>query len=333
MKIMPAVLCVMGLAALGACAPRAISAIPQIPASSARAADGTSIVYSDNQVLVATMDALRAYPAAVTGSNPTPTATFAYPAGWTPVDVVEAPDRTVYVLLLKKATGRAMVAVYAPNTTTIEQQFKLPLGAGAPGGIALVGDGIDVSTSSAVYTYAYGAGESPSPIRTLNVAGVAAVDKHGRLYAGDYGGGNTHSTVRIYAAGASGNAAPVATLDAGRPYLTGIVVAKDGTIYGHFVDPLGSDVGVQTIPTHGEAVRTITTYTGFVYAMAVDKDGYLYLALDYSPEILYLEGDILKASPHLAVYGGQANGQDPPARTAYGLAPLGQGVRGIALGR
>ncbi len=330
MRLMPAALCVLGLAALGACASRSMSAIPQTPSASARAAQGTSIAYSDNQVLVADSDALRAYPAAVTGISPTPTATFAYPPGWTPADVVEAPDRTVYLLLRKKSTGRAMVVVYAPNTTTIEQRFKLPVGAGYPNAIALVADGIDVATETAVYTYAYGAGESPSPIRTLNAAGVTSVDKHGRLYSSTYGNGITNSVVHIYAAGASGNAAPVGTLDAGRPYLTRVVVARDGTIYGHFMTPLGSENGVQTIPRHGEPVRVISGYAGFVYSMAVDKDGYLYLGLAPSPDELYLQESTGAA---LAVFGGQAGAGDPPARTAFGLAPSGQSLDAIAVGQ
>jgi hypothetical protein len=314
-------------------------------ASNARVVDGSSVAYGERRLFVLATDALREYRAGVTGTNPKPIATFAFPAApagtvWVPVDTVEAPDRTVYALFYNKSTGFPTVVAYAPNTTTIEEQFQLPH-AETPLSIALVGDGIDVSTEATLYTYPYDAGNTPVPVRTLNVRGPVVTDSHDQIYAWIYSatpGGD--ATVSVYAPASSGNAAPSRVIDAGARYLNRIIVGPDKTIYGSFSDPLASFSVVQTIPRDGTKPRIVAEYpssnsgsAAFVYSMSVDSDNDLYVGAGTTPDVEYL---VQLYAAHVDVYGPRAtyaNGRNAPLQSATGLAPAGKGLVAIATGR
>ena len=350
--------CATALVAISACSGGGSSSniLPPGASAASRTTAGSSVAFGNAQVFVAASDAMRAFPATTNGaySASNVAATYPYPAGQTPVDVVEAPDATVYILTTTapsgtlSAPGPSYVTAFAPKTRAVEEQFTLPAGT-TPLAIALVGDGIDISTSDATYTYAYGAGNNPSPIRTLNVGGRVVVDRYDRLYFPFAYFDPAMSQVAVYAAGASGNAQPVRTINAvpasaaGAPsaYLKQIIVGRDLTIYGNF-DESPTDSGtsvIQTIPANGTTPRLVAMYDAvhgtagaqMARALAVDTHGYLYVGAGLNNDDAYLG---VQPTAVLDVYAPGAtmtNGQDAPVRHAV-VAPAAQGLVSIATG-
>jgi hypothetical protein len=229
-----------------------------------------------------------------------------------------APDGTLYDLIDSGGTSWRM-QMFAPGARGPAQPEQYIDGVGAPRQIVLVADGIDVlsltspetqSQAAVLWTYAYAAGNAPSPIRQLalgaNVTDVAA-DGNGRIYAAHSDG----SGIAVYPAGATSAGSRLRTIATGTHSDDAIAVGPDGTVY---VLSKNDAAGTATIDAYAPGAagpqpsRTIGPFTrarGLVTGgITVDSDGNLYIGFE----------DASRATS-VDVFAPNASGTPSPLRT------------------
>ena len=251
-----------------------------------------------------------------------------------PVAMTVAPDGTLYDLVSDGETSWALQA-YAPGTFGAAGPEETIRGNGYPQQIVLVGDGIDVlstvgfntsSTASTLWTYVYGAGNNPQPIRTLNlgrnVTDVAS-DDYDHLFVAHRGGAG----ISVYRAAATCNCSPIRTIATGSKSNDAIAVSADGIAYVLSKDPSSGAVTIDAYapgndgpaPTRsiGPIAASRGTPTG---GITVDSDGKLYVNFKDA-----------RNRNSVDVYAATANGAVAPLQTI--AAPVHGGyVTAIAIG-
>ncbi|HZW53304.1 MAG TPA: hypothetical protein VFF00_04670, partial [Candidatus Elarobacter sp.] len=229
-----------------------------------------------------------------------------------------APDGTLYDLIDSGGTSWRM-QMFAPGARSAAQPEQYIDGVGSPRQIVLVADGIDVlsmtspgtrSQSAVLWTYAYAAGNAPSPIRRLalgaNVTDVAA-DGNGRIYAAHSDG----SGIAVYAPAATGAGARVRTIATRAHSDDAIAVGPDGTVYVLSKDDAA---GTATIDAYAPAAagpqpsRTIGPFTrsrgSVTGGITVDSEGNLYVGFDDARRVSSAD-----------VFAPNASGTPSPLRT------------------
>jgi hypothetical protein len=201
-----------------------------------------------------------------------------------------ARDGTLYDLIADGETGWQLQA-YAPGTFGSARPEEVIAGTGYPQQVVLVGDGIDVlstvnfntaSAASTLWTYAYGAGNRPAPIRRLNLGANVndvATDNDSHLYVARRGGG-----ISVYAAAATCNCGPIRTIQTGSKTNDAIAISRDGVAYVLSKDP---NAGTTTIdayspsnngPSPSLSIGPIPASRGTpMGGITVDSDGKLYV--------------------------------------------------------
>ncbi|HEX3463059.1 MAG TPA: hypothetical protein VHS78_03265 [Candidatus Elarobacter sp.] len=208
-----------------------------------------------------------------------------------PVAMTVAPDGTLYDLISDGETSWALQA-YAPGTFGATRPEETIRGNGYPQQIVLVGDGIDVlstvnfntaNASSTLWTYAYGGGDNPRPIRTLslgtNVTDVAS-DNADHLFVARRGGGG----ISVYGAAATCSCNPVRTIATGTKPNDAIAVSRDGIAYVLSKDPGTGAVTIDAYaPANGgpaptRSIGPIAASRGTpMGGITVDSDGKVYV--------------------------------------------------------
>jgi hypothetical protein len=202
-----------------------------------------------------------------------------------------APDGTLYDLIADGETSWQLQA-YAPGTFGAARPEEIITGSGYPQQVVLVGDGIDVlstvgfnttQAASTLWTYAYGAGNRPQPIRTLNLgANVtdAASDNSDRIYVAHRGGAG----ITVYPAAATCNCNPIRTIATGSRSNDAIAVSGDGIAYVLSKDPSGGAVTIDAYaplnngPSPSRSIGPIAPSRGTpTGGITVDSDGKVYV--------------------------------------------------------
>jgi len=207
-----------------------------------------------------------------------------------PVAMTIARDGTLYDLISDDETAWQLQA-YAPGTFGSARPEATIAGTGYPQQVVLVGDGIDVlstvnfntnSAASTLWTFAYGAGNRPQPIRRLNL-GVnvndVATDNYDHLYVARRGGG-----ISVYAAGATCNCSPIRTIQTGAKSNDAIAVSRDGIAYVLSKDPSSGAVTIDAYapsnngPSPSRSIGPISPSRGTpTGGITVDSDGKVYV--------------------------------------------------------
>jgi hypothetical protein len=250
-----------------------------------------------------------------------------------PVAMTIARDGTLYDLIADGESGWQLQA-YAPGTFGSARPEEVIAGNGYPQQVVLVGDGIDVlstvnfntaSAASTLWTYAYGAGNRPAPIRRLNLGtnvNDVATDNLSRVYVARRGAG-----ISVYAAAATCNCSPVRTIQTGSKTNDAIAIAPDGTAYALSKDP---STGTTTIdayapnddgPSASRSIGPISASRGTpMGGITVDSDG-----------MLYVNFKDARNGNSVDVYAPGAGGSAAPQRTI--VTPVQGGyVTAIAIG-
>ncbi len=207
-----------------------------------------------------------------------------------PVAMTIAPDGTLYDLIADGETSWQLQA-YAPGTFGAARPEEVIAGPGYPQQVVLVGDGIDVlstedfntpQAASTLWTYAYGAGNRPQPIRTVHLgASVSDVasDNSDRIYVARRGGGIT-----VYAAATTCACSPVRTIATGSRSNDAIAISRDGIVYVLSKDPNGGAVTIDAYapgnggPSPSRTIGPIAASRGTpTGGITVDSDGKVYV--------------------------------------------------------
>jgi hypothetical protein len=208
-----------------------------------------------------------------------------------PVAMTVAPDGTLYDLIADGETSWQLQA-YAPGTTGSARPEEIITGRGYPMQVVLVGDGIDVlattgfntaRAASTLWTYAYGAGNRPKPIRTLhlgaNVTDVAS-DDYDRIYVAHRGGAG----ISVYPAAATCTCGMVRTIATGSRPNDAIAVSRDGVAYVLSKHPASGNVTINAYapgndgPASSFRLGPIPGSRGTpAGGITVDSDGNLYV--------------------------------------------------------
>jgi hypothetical protein len=251
-----------------------------------------------------------------------------------PVAMTIAPDGTLYDLIADGETSWQLQA-YAPGTFGAAGPEEVIAGSGYPQQVVLVGDGIDVlstvnfntaNASSTLWTYAYGAGNRPQPIRTLslgpNVNDVAS-DDYDRIYVARRGGAG----ISVYGPAAKCNCNPIRTIATGARSNDAIAISSDGIAY---VLSKGSGGGAATIdayapgndgPSSSRSIGPISASRGTpMGGITVDSDGKVYVNFKDA-----------RNRNSVDVYAPNANGAATPL-TAIAAPTQGGYVTAIAIG-
>ncbi len=250
-----------------------------------------------------------------------------------PVAMTVAPDATLYDLFSDGETAWQLLA-YAPGTHGAARPEETIAGSGYPQQVVLVGDGIDVlatqgfntaSTSSMLFTYAYGAGNRPQPIRTLQLGPNvtdAASDNSDRIYVARRGGAG----ISVYPAAASCTCSPVRTIATGSRSNDAIAVSRDGIVYVLSKDSSGN-VTIDAYapgnngPSPTRSIGPIPPSRGTPSGgITVDSDGKVY--------VNFRDG---RGHNSVDLYAPGANGAAAPLQTIP-LATYGGNVTSMAIG-
>jgi len=148
-------------------------------------------------------------------------------------------DGTVYELIQNNADGPPgwQLRIYAPGTTGRATPELTLSGSGYSRQVFLVGDGIDVLTTSGpngagtgtLSTYAYGTASNAAPVRIVALGSNvldAGTDRYDRIYIAHKDG-----TVTVYPAAATSAGAPLRTVATGTATARALAVSDDGTVY------------------------------------------------------------------------------------------------------
>jgi len=250
-----------------------------------------------------------------------------------PVAMTVAPDGTLYDLVSDDETNWQLQA-YAPGSHGPSRPEETIYGTGYPQQIVLVGDGIDVlstvnfntsQASSTLWTFVYGAGNAPQPIRRLNLgANVtdAASDNYDRIYVARRGAG-----ISVYSPAATCNCSPIRTIATGSRSNDAIAVSKDGIVYALSKDPASGSVTIDAYapgndgPTPTRTIGAIPASRGTpTGGITVDSDGKVYVNFRDA-----------RGRNSADVYAPTANGASPPLQTIP-MPVLGGNVTSIAIG-
>jgi len=251
-----------------------------------------------------------------------------------PVAMTVAPDATLYDLISDDETSWALQA-YAPGTFGSARPEETIRGNGYPQQVILVGDGIDVLStvnfntsraSSTLFTYAYGAGNNPQPIRTLNLgANVTDVasDNFDHLFVAHRGGAG----ISVYPAAASCNCNPLRTIATGAKSNDAIAVSADGIAYVLSKDPGSGAVTIDAYapgndgPAPTRSIGPIPASHGTpMGGITVDSDGKVYVNFKDA-----------RNRNAVDVYAPNANGAAAPLQT-IAMPTVGGYVTAIAIG-
>jgi hypothetical protein len=261
-----------------------------------------------------------------------------------PVAMTIAPDGTLYDLISDGEMSWKLQA-YAPGAFGAQRPEETIAGSGYPHQVVLVGDGIDVlattgfntsQAASTLRTYAYGAGNGPQPIRTLNlgtnVSDVAS-DNLDRIYVARHGGAG----ISVYPPAATCNCNPVRTIATGSRSNDAIAASSDGIVYVLSKDPGSGAVTIDAYtqanngPTPSWTIGPIPASRGTpAGGITVDSDGKLYVSFKDARNAssvdvygLYGAGGVQRTIP-APVHGGYVTAiaigplmQTPPSGVLY----------------
>jgi hypothetical protein len=339
-------LCGAAFVALSACGGVATSPVPREPADThTRSADGSTVAYENGHLYVASDTKIRVYPAHANSDGSKALRTISLPSSVTATaDIAVAPDGTIWL------AGASSFFAFAPGQSTPELNVALPSPACS---VALDGDGVDVMTSgsgsavpAAVYTYPYGGGAHPKPIRTLTLPTAQwyctmSTDYDDHIYTAQFLGQSGKDAIREYAADASGAATAVRTLYAPAP-IEHVTVAANGTAYAVDGAETAQFVDVATTTATATGRRAVIECSpAEITSIAVDASGYVYAGL--SIPSFYLSANY--SDPRRVDEFGPStvgsanplcsNALQPPTNTSYSVTNAvgaGEVIRALAIG-
>lgn len=311
--------------------------------------DGTSVVERGNTLWVGTRSAVYAYPKLRNGPAGTPkrSVVFALQPGQYGYDTTVAPDGTVY-----ESLGDG-VTIYGPWVNGAgDPEEHLARGDKA----VILGYGIDTIESAVtgtpntgrcytatILTYAYGAGQNPSPQQTLTVPFDCDVgNTRGNYMRTDFGTDTNDRlyvyhgyTVKVFAPGASGNASPLQTFQVNVPMPIQFTVGADGTVYLLATDVMVEwgyvyewppDARNSSSPSRTIGPFDLRNHNGngtpmSLSAIAVDAKGRVFVA-----------ENLTNGSTQVVTFAPGASGTATPIATLTNPVPAGTSITSLAIG-
>jgi hypothetical protein len=192
-----------------------------------------------------------------------------------------AQDGTVYELIQNDASGPAgwQLRIYAPGSSGAATPEETLSGNGYSRQVFLVGDGIDVLTTSGpngagtatLSTFAYGSANDAAPVRSASLGtGVldAATDRYDRIYVA-HGNG----AVTVYPAAATCACSALRTIASGPFAARSLAVTDNGTVYVLADDPRGETANVLAYAPGNNGPSPSWTYGPFYESADVAPPG------------------------------------------------------------
>jgi hypothetical protein len=192
-----------------------------------------------------------------------------------------ARDGTVYELIQNDAPGPAgwQVRIYAPGSNGAATPEETLSGKGYSRQVFLVGDGIDVLTTSGpngggtatLSTFAYGSANDAAPVRTASLgSGVldAATDRYDRIYVA-----HSNGAVKMYPAAATCTCSLLRKIKTGPFTARSLAVTDNGTVYVLADDPRAQTANVLAYAPGNNGPSPSSTYGPFYESADVAPPG------------------------------------------------------------
>ncbi len=347
------VLCAFVLSACGSSGGGSAALTPVAALSGdAKTVSGNTVVGAGSTLWVGTNTGVYAYPKLTNGPAPAPLRSIAFPSGWNGVDTTVAPDNTVYESFFVAGMPN-FVALYSPRAQGAARPEQTISGHGTEA--VLVGDGIDLVDDvvtpqqgfpgqchdDTVSTFAYAAGDDPSPTRTLDVpfgcyplsAGepigpIVATDAEGRVYVYDF------ATVKVYKAGSCGSASTIRVVPVAIGWPAGFTVGRDKTIYILVRGNIATGFSVEEWAPGNNTTTPTRTLGWFVTDSAVGGGGWqpTAIAVDGKDHVFVGLAGGPNGASEIRVFAAGASGQAAPIATITNPVPAGSTVSNLAIG-